>query len=219
MKKVLIGSYLLIIICIIVFIFIDPFKNSKVPDEKAIASGGKIYHEQCINCHDKTGKGEGAKLGTAINNQHFLNTVSNKTLVNYVTYGREGTLMPGYSQKLSKKDLNNLVAFIRNWQSETINFAVPDTISGSLENGKQLYQLYCRTCHGEHGSGKAQMGPAIANKDYLKYTSDKQIWITVAYGRENTRMGPSLKGLEGVRQLTKDDISDIVTYIRSQHAK
>jgi cytochrome c oxidase cbb3-type subunit 3 len=63
------------------------------------------------------------------------------------------------------------------------------------------------------------MGTALSNPQYLKYTTDKQIWIETAYGREETRMGPSLKGLEGVRQLKEKDITDIVTYIRSLEKK
>lgn len=217
MKKVLIGSYLLIIIFIIVVLFNNPFKESK--DHKAILAGEKIYQQQCITCHGKTGKGGGQKPGTAINNQHFLNTVSDQDLFNYVTYGREGTAMPAYRKTIPEKDLKHLVTYMRNWQTEKINFNVPKAISGNTENGKRLYQLYCRTCHGENGSGKVKMGPALANGTYLKDTSNRQIWITVAYGRENTRMGPSLKGLDGVRQLHKSAISDIVTYIRSLQVK
>jgi cytochrome c oxidase cbb3-type subunit 3 len=63
------------------------------------------------------------------------------------------------------------------------------------------------------------MGPALSNAQYLKYTTDRQIWIGAAYGREDTRMGPSLKGLEGARQIKKNDISDIVSYIRSLQKK
>jgi cytochrome c oxidase cbb3-type subunit 3 len=213
MKKILFGFYILIIIGIIVCI-----SNSNIFDSKkseAIAAGEKIYKKNCIFCHGETGKGEGSKKGTALNSQNFLSNVSNKDLYNYVKYGREGTVMAGYTQHMSSKDLKNLVAFIRNWQTEEIELDGPKTISGDLERGKAQYNLYCLNCHGEAGVGKRKMGTAISNQQYLKYTTDKQIWIDSAYGREETRMGPSLKGLEGVRQLKEKDITDIVTYIRS----
>lgn len=127
--------------------------------------------------------------------------------------------MPNYGPRLTERDLQNLVAFIRNWQTKEMNLEAPQTISGNLENGKKLYNLYCLSCHGEAGSGKFKMGTALANQQYLHYTTDKQIWISTAYGREDTRMGPSLKGLEGVRQLKKEDITDIITYIRSLNSK
>lgn len=217
MKKILIGSYILIIIGIIFCL-----GNSGIFDSekgRAIAAGEKVYNKNCLVCHGETGKGEGAKAGTAINNQHFLNSVSDKDLYNYVKYGREGTGMPAYGPHLTEKDLNDLVAFMRDWQTEEIDFEVPKTISGNAKNGEKLYNLYCLNCHGEAGAGKLKMGTVLSNPQYLKYTTDKQIWIDTAYGREKTRMGPSLKGLEGARQLKEKDISDIVAYIRSLEKK
>ncbi|HEY2421014.1 MAG TPA: c-type cytochrome [Neobacillus sp.] len=212
MKKILIGSYVLIIIGIIVVISNSNLFNNK--DSKAIAAGEKIYNKQCLICHGETGKGEGKNAGTALNNQHFLSSVTNKDLYNYVKFGRDGTGMPAYGPRLTEKELNNLVAFMRDWQTEKIKFDVPKTTAVDLENGKKQYNSYCLNCHGDEGGGMSKMGPALSNPQYLKYTTDTQIWITTAFGREETRMGPSLKGLEGVRQLKKKDISDIVAYIR-----
>jgi mono/diheme cytochrome c family protein len=218
MKKFLIGIYLLITIGIIIVICTNNFNEKK--DSKAIAAGEKLYQKQlCIVCHGKTGKGEGTKAGTALNNQYFLNTVSDKDLYQNIKYGRDGTAMPSYGPRISDKDIKNLVAFIRNWQTKEIKLDSPKVITGNSENGQRLYKLYCLTCHGENAGGMMKMGPALANPQYLKYTTDQQIWITTAYGRENTRMGSSLKGLAGVRQLKKQDINDIVTYIRSLENK
>jgi mono/diheme cytochrome c family protein len=214
MKKFLIGIYFLITIGIIIVICTSNYNGKK--DDKAIAAGEKIYKKQlCIICHGETGKGEGTKAGTALNNQNLLNSVSDKDLYQYIKYGREGTAMPGYGPRISEKDIKNLVAYIRNWQTKDIKFDAPKVISGNPENGLRQYKLYCITCHGENAAGMMKMGPSLSNPQYLKYTNDKQIWISTAYGRENTSMGPSLKGLEGVRQLKKQDISDIVSYIRS----
>jgi cytochrome c oxidase cbb3-type subunit 3 len=217
MKKILIGFYILIIIGIIVCI-----SNSNIFESEkseAIAAGEKIYKKNCIFCHGETGKGEGSKTGTALNSQNFLSSVSDKDLYHYVKYGREGTVMSAYGPRMSDKDLKNLVAFIRDWQTEEMEFDVPATISGDSDRGKAQYNLYCLNCHGEAGVGKDKMGTTISNQQYLKYTTDKQIWIDAAYGREDTRMGPSLKGLGGARQLKEKDITDIVTYIRSLENK
>lgn len=217
MKKILIGTYILIIIGIIFCIGNSGLFNSE--NSKAIAAGEKVYNQNCLTCHGETGKGEGSKAGTAVNNQHFLSSVSDKDLYNYVKYGRDGTGMPAYGPRLSEKDLKNLVAFMRDWQTEEIDFDVPKAISGDPLRGEKQYNLYCLNCHGEAGAGKLKMGTALTNPLYLKYTTDKQIWIDIAYGREETRMGPSLKGLEGARQLKEKDISDIVAYIRSLEKK
>ena len=213
MKKVLYGLYIIIIIGIVICIVNSDIFSSE--NAKAIAAGEKIYNKQCLICHGETGKGEGKNAGTSINNQNYLNTVSDKDIYNSVKFGREGTGMPSYGPRLSEDDLKNVVAFIRNWQSEEIEFDVPKTIAGDVVNGEKLYNVSCINCHGEAGAGKVKMGTALSNPQYLKYTTDKQIWITTAYGREDTRMAPTLKGLDGVRQLKEEEITDIVSYIRS----
>jgi cytochrome c oxidase cbb3-type subunit III len=215
-KKVLIGIYILITIGII-FLLIQLNPREK-KDMVAIEAGEKLYMQMCAACHGNTGLGEGAKQGTALNNQQFLNSVSDQDLYNYVKFGREGTLMPNY-QHLTNEQINQMVAFMRNWQTEKIDFKAPDTISGDIENGKKIYGLYCLSCHGVDGVGKSKMGTALSNPQYLQYTTDRQIWIGTAYGRDKTRMAASLEGLEGVRQLNRDEITDVITYIRSLEKK
>jgi cytochrome c oxidase cbb3-type subunit III len=216
MKKILIGIYILVTLGII-FLLIQLNPKEK-KDLVAIEAGEKLYMQMCASCHGNTGLGEGAKQGTALNNQQFLNTVSNQDLYHYVKYGREGTIMPDY-EFLSDEQLNQLVAFMRDWQKEKINFEAPETISGDIENGEKVYGLYCLSCHGVDGIGKKKMGTALSNHQYLKYTTDQQIWISTAYGRDKTRMSASLEGLEGVRQLSKDEITDVISFIRSFEKK
>ncbi|WP_059171565.1 c-type cytochrome [Bacillus sp. FJAT-27445] len=212
-KKVLISFYLLIaIIGVTVFITTNGLKGKNY---KAVQAGEKVYQQQCLICHGDTGKGEGKNAGTSINSQIFLSSVSDQDLTHYIEFGRPEAAMPAYGPRLSEEQLKNVVAFIRNWQKKKIKFDVPDKISGNVENGEKIYQRACIQCHGERGAGKVKMGTALANPGYLKYNTDEQIWINTAYGREDTRMAPSLKGTEGVRQLSKKDITDVVSYIRS----
>jgi cytochrome c oxidase cbb3-type subunit 3 len=59
------------------------------------------------------------------------------------------------------------------------------------------------------------MGPAVTNPDFLALADDAFLWATIAYGRRDTPMFPSLRGLEGVRQFTEVEINDLVAYLRS----
>ena len=59
------------------------------------------------------------------------------------------------------------------------------------------------------------MGPAVTNRDLLATADNAFLWTTIAYGRRDTPMFPSLRGLDGVRQLSEQEISDIVAYLRS----
>lgn len=98
----------------------------------------------------------------------------------------------------------------------TINKAHKSTqITGSVSAGEKLYANYCASCHGDHGEGKRGLGRALSDPHYLQGVSNEQIWSDIAYGRDKTAMGPSLKGLKGVKQLTEEQINDLVVYIRS----
>ncbi|PLR99901.1 c-type cytochrome [Bacillus sp. T33-2] len=215
MRKLLIGFAVFATIVIIAFLS-HPAEFRSKEELASINQGQKLYTQLCSACHGQSGKGEGKLAGTAINNQHFLSTFSDKDIHNQIKFGRREGSMPEYGSILTDKQLDSLVSFIRSWQTKPLELEAPTALDGNPSNGKRLYSLYCSNCHGNTGSGLKSTGSALAHPNFLKYTNDEQIWISVAYGRQETRMGPSLKGLDGVRQLEKQQISDITTYIRKE---
>ncbi|MGM0901144.1 MAG: c-type cytochrome [Bacillota bacterium] len=212
MKKWLISLAVLSSIFVIVLLDPSPNRESQA-EENSIVLGEKVYTEFCVDCHGENGKGEGAQIGTALNNQHFLSTFSNQDIYKIIEDGKKQTLMPGFDV-LEAEEIDAVVSFIRNWQKDRLVLEAPSVIEGNVTNGKKLYNLYCITCHGETGSGTLTKAAAIANPTTLENMTAEQMWITAAYGREETRMGTSLKGQEGVRQLEEQEISDVITYIR-----
>ena len=214
MKKLFIG-FAITLLLIIVAIIASFQKNE---DKESIANGQRLYNQLCLNCHGETGAGEGALIGTSINNQHFLSTFSNSDIKSMIENGRVAAMMPAYLE-LKEEEKEDLVSFIRSWQSKPLTLNAPSSIEGNAGKGNALYTSNCMTCHGKTGSGFATAAAAIGNPDTLKQLSDKQIWLTIAYGREGTRMGPSLKGEDGVKQLEEQEISDIVIYIRNELTK
>jgi cytochrome c oxidase cbb3-type subunit 3 len=85
---------------------------------------------------------------------------------------------------------------------------------GNAERGRQLYEMACANCHGWEGRGDLGMGPALNNPDFLAAADDAFLWTTIAYGRRETPMFPSLRGLGGVRQFSAQQINDLVAYLR-----
>ncbi|MFQ5873831.1 MAG: c-type cytochrome, partial [Dehalococcoidia bacterium] len=71
------------------------------------------------------------------------------------------------------------------------------------------------SCHGRDGRGNLGMGPALNNQTFLRVVSDGFLWEAIAKGRRDTPMFPSLKGLDGVRQLSPEEVNDLVAFIRS----
>jgi cytochrome c oxidase cbb3-type subunit 3 len=217
MKNGLIAFFLLF--GIIAIILAAPSFDSQAMEERAsIQKGKQLYTELCSGCHGENGEGEGGLIGTSLNNQEYLSTFSNEEIFKSIYKGKQQTLMPEFSF-LDEPKVNELVSFIRSWQTEHLVLEAPNIIEGNAENGKQLYQLYCVTCHGDTGSGMLTKAAAIANPATQENLTDQQLWISAAYGREGTRMGPSLKGENGVRQLEKRELNDIVSYIRENLAE
>jgi cytochrome c oxidase cbb3-type subunit 3 len=82
------------------------------------ASGKKLFIKICAECHGNKGEG---KQAPALNNQEFLNAASNGFLLATITLGRTGSPMPSWGQyseknrKLSAKERNDIVSYIRTW--------------------------------------------------------------------------------------------------------
>ncbi|WP_052948882.1 c-type cytochrome [Mesobacillus campisalis] len=206
-----------IILAVAVTAFISqmPSKEEKV----YIQQGEKLYNQLCLACHGENGKGEGTLAGTALNNQNYLSIYTNEDLSKHIEDGRPEAMMPEYGSILEKEQIGQLVSYIRSWQTKPVEMEALTAFDGDPLNGGKLFNLYCANCHGLTGSGLKGTATAITHPNRLEQTTDEQMWLSAAYGRENTRMGPSLKGLEGVRQLEEQQITDIISYIRQDLVK
>jgi mono/diheme cytochrome c family protein len=77
--------------------------------------------------------GEGVQA-PALNNQEFLNAVTNGFLLATITLGRSGTPMPawGFTDRLrhvlTTRERQNIVSYIRKWQNITIRRESSDPI-------------------------------------------------------------------------------------------
>ena len=93
--------------------------------------GGKLFEQLCAECHGNDGEGIKAPQ---LNNQEFLNAATNGYLIATMTLGRSGTPMPawGYQDKqrhiLTTRERQNLVSYIRKWQTITIRRQSDDPI-------------------------------------------------------------------------------------------
>jgi cytochrome c oxidase cbb3-type subunit 3 len=98
--------------------------------------GEGLFEELCAECHGKNG--EGVKAPT-LNNQEFLNSATNGYLIATITLGRAGTPMPAWGlpdrqrHVLTKRERQNIVSFIRNWQTITIRRQPDDPIYKLIE--------------------------------------------------------------------------------------
>ncbi|MCC7032012.1 MAG: c-type cytochrome [Acidobacteria bacterium] len=88
--------------------------------------------------------------------------------------------------------------------------------AASLATGQQLYQKYCRFCHGTTGRGDSPTAPKtmkpsnIVDDTWDRGSSDGEIFVVIQEGA-----GPDykMKGLKG--KVTDQDTWHLVNYVRS----
>ncbi|MFQ5637497.1 MAG: c-type cytochrome [bacterium] len=174
-----------------------------------IALGAKLFRSRCGTCHGLSGEGG---IGPSLNNQDFLRLASNELLYKTIVVGRQNTAMPSWS-RLSKTEIASLIAFIRSWQSTPSIRLTSAKISGDVKNGESLFKSMCVGCHGKYGQGS--VGPAILNRDFLAAASDEFILYSISRGRRQSAMRSWSKDFQGITQLSRQEMNDIVAFIRS----
>lgn len=175
----------------------------------SVEVGLKLYRSRCTVCHGESGEG---RIGPSINNQAVLRVVSNEFLHDTLVRGRPGTAMPAWRQ-LSGADVADLIALMRSWQKEDAKQLSSIRVQGDPENGRLLFQGACAGCHGPDAEGA--LGPQLANAVFLDTVRDETLVEWISFGRPGTQMRPHLRGQQGNADLTRSQIEDVVTYLRS----
>jgi cytochrome c6 len=81
----------------------------------------------------------------------------------------------------------------------------------AADSGAELYKAKCASCHGAEGKGDTAMGKAMKVKDLASDEVQKQSDADVATIIEKGKK--PMPGYEG--KLTKDQINDVVKYLRT----
>ncbi len=107
---------------------------SATPIKGDVESGRKLFGNYCAGCHGQNGEG-GHGTGVtfsrprdfpimppALHNPGFLASAKDAMIKTTLAKGREGTPMVAFGQRgLSDNDLNDIVAFIRSFESDPLN--------------------------------------------------------------------------------------------------
>jgi mono/diheme cytochrome c family protein len=91
-------------------------KNPISASESSLAAGKKIYFKRCVNCHGKTGNGDGPDAtDLGIHPAKFsdprMREESDGALFWKITHGKKP--MPAYESRLSPADRWNVINYLR----------------------------------------------------------------------------------------------------------
>jgi len=96
-------------------------------------------------------------------------------------------------------------------------FIYPDQdIKESIKRGKEVYSLYCQSCHMENGEGLEGVNPPLAKTTYLKDTKKNIGIILNGQTGEVTVNGKKYNAIMlPLNYLDDQQIADVLNYIRN----
>lgn len=127
---------------------------------------GQRLHRQCALCHGQYSQGIlGGKYPRLAGLPDYYLM---KSLIDYRDGNREHAAMivVGGLRGLSDNDLNSLAAYIASIDLDAVHpLDVPTPEGADVENGEDIYQSDCRTCHGRAAEGnKRKESPKLAGQ-------------------------------------------------------
>jgi cytochrome c oxidase cbb3-type subunit 3 len=169
------------------------------------------YARLCAPCHADDGTGYRADHAPSLVNPTFLETASDEFLRRSIIFGRPGTSMAAYGKALGgpldDAAVTGLVAWIRDKGPTGLRMRdLPPVPNGVAAKGGELYQQYCKSCHGD--ATTRGEGPHLANVQFQSAATNEFIKYAIVQGRPKTRM------LAFGTVMTDDQINDLVAYVR-----
>jgi mono/diheme cytochrome c family protein len=196
--------------------------------------GEQLYVRHCAVCHGDRGSG-------AVWTQSSLNPpprnfttaprdlLTRERMITSVTYGRPGTAMMSFRKRLSPKDIETVVDYIRaNFlgtalpAAETpptvaqadMSLPFPHGLRGDAAKGRAFFNNNCFTCHGREGNGQGPRSKFLVPKPRNFLTDESRrrfnrpaLFKAVRDGVEGSVM-PSWG-----KVLTDQQIADVAEYV------
>ncbi len=172
------------------------------------------YKTSCLQCHGTEGQGG---VGPQLVNKSFLDAVSDATLFHWIGNGRTGSAMKGFLNKeqgvtrLEAQQIIDVIAYLRHVGAREEN-PILRTAVGDPRLGQQLFKANCISCHGDNAEGRS--GPQLNNPMLLQSASDGFYAATIMVGRSGTPMRSMIHGQEGLAQISRTQVQDIISYLR-----
>ncbi|NOX60592.1 MAG: c-type cytochrome [Chloroflexi bacterium] len=162
--------------------------------------GAVLFATTCFACHGVAG--EGTSVGLRLNDPARLARFSDDYYRDVIQFGRPDRGMPTWGSVLSPQQIEDLVAYIRSWETEPP--VAMAQLGGDAMNGRDIFQATCATCHGRNGQG-TDIAPPLAEAPIL--ADADALYETISHGRIEAGM-PNWGQV-----LSPAEINDVIAYL------
>ena len=158
------------------------------------AVGQEIYESHCAQCHGEDGTGS-VPGSRNFRDLDYMRGESPAYFYSAVTEGRGE--MPSYGDLLSSDERWDAVFYV--WRLST-NGEI-------LEQGQNLFESDCATCHGEDGSGELLGSADFTDLRQMDNLAPRDLYLTVTQGRGSMPAWQSVLG--------QDERWAVIDYLRT----
>ncbi len=195
------------------------------PDASPSVPDGQVVwqNNNCASCHSIKAKGNANKIGGRIEinltDKNYMNQQKPVDQYKFLAYGKVGLNHPTLSKTASRRDIWNLVFYVR-------SLARPAATPAQIAETDAVFGSNCAVCHGKKGYGDGPLShnlePIPANfQDFKRFydRSDSILWDHIANGIQWEGM-PNFLGKEDKAKnvkFTDAYIWQLVDYVRHFH--
>lgn len=194
------------------------YRDDQTPGPPEQVEAGKKAFMVCGGCHGVVGAGVQG-LAPRLDSQNWLATVSNDYLTETIRRGRTGSNMVPWDAGLGEGTIDNIVAYIRSWQTVEGIKLDESPLQGDAAEGARLFRDICASCHGVRGAGYAAGvdGIGIGRRAFLSVATDGMIREMLRSGKDSTPMESFTRGSAVVvDDLSDREVDSIILHLRSQ---
>jgi mono/diheme cytochrome c family protein len=161
----------------------------------AAEAGKSLYAEYCAECHGTDGNGLVPNARNFVD-QDYMHGETPSSFYQVITEGR-GADMPDFGEQLSSDERWDLAYYV--WRFSTDE--------GAIDNGREIYNADCVSCHGEDGRSMILGAADFSDQRFMSNRSPSDLFLVVTQGKGSM---PAWQA-----RLSQDERWQVIDYINT----